>query len=77
VLKIMPNAVRVSDVLQEQIILRYQKAVEARKIFDRGNIEDKPMMSSIINHMLPEEPPSPNQLGAHSRWKSFLSLLKK
>ena len=40
-------------------------------------VVDKPMMSSIIN-MLPEEQAAePSPLGPNSRWKSFLSLLKK
>jgi hypothetical protein len=54
VIQVKPNALRLSDVLQEQIILRYQKAVEAKKILEKHeNDQDKPMMSSIIN-MLPD-----------------------
>jgi len=88
VIKVLPNASRLSDVLQEQIILRYQKAVEAKKILERQEMKnnDKPMMSSIINMLPSTKAPCdkdqsqitpPRQMAGSGRWKSLLSLIKK
>lgn len=84
VIRILPNASRVSNILQEHIILRYQKAVEARRIIDRNSdLNDKPMMSSIINM---SSRPNENNIDKYlpstvdrpvGRWKSILSLIKK
>lgn len=81
VIQVKPNALRLSDVLQEQIILRYQKAVEAKKIVEKHETDqDKPMMSSIIN-MLPTTTTEPvkkeSTQESSSRWRNLFSLVKK
>jgi len=81
VLKIKPNACRMTSILQENIILRYQKAIEAKKIIDKNATrEDSAMLSKIVD-LTPERksldiPPLSDEKPV-SRWRSLLSLIKK
>ncbi|CAG5087856.1 Oidioi.mRNA.OKI2018_I69.PAR.g11649.t1.cds [Oikopleura dioica] len=83
VLKIQPNACRVSSILQENIILRYQKAIEAKKIIDKNSArKDSAMLSKIVD--LTPSRKSVNDMPVLScpekpisRWRSLLSLIKK
>lgn len=78
VLKIQPNASRVSSILQENITLRYQKALEAKKIIDRNaQTKDATMLTSIVDMTPPNTLTYKSQPQQVSRWKSLISIIKK
>ncbi|CBY15551.1 unnamed protein product [Oikopleura dioica] len=81
VLKITPNACRMSSILQENIILRYQKAIEAKKIIDKNvKRQDSAMLSKIVDLTLERKSLDLHPLSVEkplSRWRSLLSLIKK